>query len=105
MRCQADKGDSRITLAGGGGRGENVAPSRTNGSTLGLQPVQGKTLREATNAQIPSMQSIPQYAPEDENATAGPRGALAMSRWAPRNRVASQKYGDKIWTKVFLLRL
>lgn len=29
-----------------------------------------------------------------------PQGALAMSIWAPRNRTASQKYGDKPWTRV-----
>ena len=27
-------------------------------------------------------------------------GALSMSRWAPRNRTASQKYGDQTWTRV-----
>lgn len=36
----------------------------------------------------------------DEKTGNAPRGALSMSIWAPRNRVNSQKYGDKPWTRV-----
>jgi hypothetical protein len=35
-----------------------------------------------------------------EGTTSKTAGGLAMSRWAPRNRAASQKYGDKTWTRV-----
>lgn len=39
-----------------------------------------------------------------ESSKTNTTGALAMSRWAPRNRAASQKYGDKTWTRVSIPR-
>ena len=102
FRCNKVKGWTPTEgLAGTQGNNENKAPGsneRGNTPTLfglpnGLDEARGISSRSATATPLPI----------DERTGNAPRGGLAMSIWAPKNRTASQKYGDNRWTKASFL--
>lgn len=99
FRCDKAKGWSpNDASAGLQSNNENWKPIlRSNGkasSVLGIS--NGPQEVHNINGQPPARSSLV----VNEETGNEPRGALAMSIWAPRNRTASQKYGDKPWTRV-----